>query len=109
MDLGFSIVLLIFGFVIGFVGGMVGLVLGVVRYPVVMNAEPSLSLTAGTNLGVSTLGAITASIRHYRQGNIRFRPFLILASTGATGAFIGSFLTGYVPIGLLLIRIICLA
>jgi uncharacterized protein len=96
MDLGFSLVLLILGFIIGFVGGMVGLVLGVVRYPVVMNAEPSLSLTAGTNLGVSTLGAISASIRHYRQGNILFRPFLILASTGAVGAFIGSFLTGYV-------------
>jgi uncharacterized protein len=105
MDLGFSLVLLILGFIIGFVGGMVGLVLGVVRYPVVMNAEPSLSLTAGTNLGVSTLGAISASIRHYRQGNILFRPFLILASTGAVGAFIGSFLTGYVPAPILLTAI----
>jgi uncharacterized membrane protein YfcA len=102
MDLGFSVVLLISGFAIGFVGGMVGLVLGVVRYPVVMNVEPSLSLTAGTNLGVSTLGAITATIRHYRQGNVRYRSFLVLAATGAAGAFIGSFLTGYVPVALLL-------
>jgi uncharacterized protein len=101
VDVLYVLVLTVSGFVIGFVGGMVGLVLGVVRYPVVLNAEPSLSLTAGTNLGVSTLGAITATLRHYRQGNIRYRPFMILAATGATGAFIGSFLTGFIPAGLL--------
>jgi uncharacterized membrane protein YfcA len=88
--------------VIGFVGGMVGLVLGVVRFPVVMSVETSVSITAGTNLGVSTLGAITAAIRHYRQNNIHFRVFVVMAITGAVGAFIGSFLTSYVPIVLLL-------
>ena len=98
-------VLALSGFVIGFVGGMVGLVLGVVRYPVVMSIETSVSITAGTNLGVSTLGAITAAIHHYRQKNIQFRAFIFLAITGAVGAFIGSFLTGYVPIALLLIAI----
>lgn len=36
-------------FVIGFVGGMVGLVLGVVRFPLVMSVETSVSITAGTN------------------------------------------------------------
>jgi uncharacterized protein len=105
VDILYVIVLAVSGFVIGFVGGMVGLVLGVVRYPIVLNVEPSLSLTAGTNLGVSTLGAITATIRHYRQGNIRYRPFIILAATGATGAFIGSFLTGFIPAALLLMVI----
>jgi uncharacterized protein len=102
MDLLYSFVLAVSGFAIGFVGGMVGLVLGVVRFPVVMNVEPSLSITAGTNLGVSTLGAITASIRHYRQRNIQLRTFTILAATGAVGAFLGSFLTGYIPVPLLL-------
>jgi uncharacterized protein len=81
---------------------MVGLVLGVVRFPVVMSVETSISITAGTNLGVSTLGAITAAIRHYRQNNIHFRVFVVMATTGAVGAFIGSFLTSYVPIVLLL-------
>ena len=38
--------------------------------------ETSVSITAGTNLGVSTLGAITAPIRHYRQRNIQFRAFV---------------------------------
>lgn len=102
MDLLYSCVLAVSGFAIGFVGGMVGLVLGVVRFPVVMNVEPSLSITAGTNLGVSTLGAIIASIRHYRQRNIQLRTFTILAATGAVGAFLGSFLTGYIPVPLLL-------
>ena len=101
MDILNLLALAVFGFVVGFVGGTVGLVLGVVRYPVELNAEPSLSLTAGTNLGVGTLGAITATIRHYRQGNIRYRPFIILAATGAIGAFIGSFLTGLIPAALL--------
>lgn len=67
--------------------------------------ETSVSITAGTNLGVSTLGAITAAIRHYRQRNIQFRAFVFLAATGAAGAFIGSFLTSYVPIAVLLLII----
>jgi uncharacterized protein len=102
MDIIYFLVLLLFGLVIGFVGGMVGLVLGVVRFPVVMSVETSVSITAGTNLGVSTLGAITAAIRHYRQKNIQFYAFVFLATAGAAGAFIGSFLTSYVPIALLL-------
>jgi uncharacterized membrane protein YfcA len=105
VDLVGPIVLAISGFVIGFVGGMVGLVLGVLRFPVVMSVETSTSLTAGTNLGISTLGAITAALRHYRLGNINFRLFLILGLTGAAGAFIGSFLTGYVPVSYLLVVI----
>ena len=84
---------------------MVGLVLGVVRFPLVMSVETSVSITAGTNLGVSTLGAITAAIRHYHQKNIQFRAFIFLATTGAAGAFIGSFFTSYVPIVLLLMII----
>ena len=101
----FFLVLALSGFVIGFVGGIIGLVLGVVRYPVIMSVESSVGIAAGTNLGVSTLGAITAAIRHYRQKNVQFRAFVFLATTGAVGAFIGSFLTGYVPIALLLIAI----
>jgi uncharacterized protein len=70
-----------------------------------MSVESSVSITAGTNLGVSTLGAMTAAIRHYRQKNIQLRAFLFLGITGGAGAFIGSFLTGYVPLALLLIVI----
>ncbi len=76
-----------------------------VRFPVVMSIETSASITAGTNLGISTLGAITAALRHYRLGNIHSRLSLILGLTGAAGAFIGSFLTGYIPVSFLLVLI----
>ncbi len=89
--------LAVIGLLIGFVGGMVGLVLGVVRFPVILDSETAASVTAGTNLGISMLGSITASIKHYRQNNIDFQIFIIMAITGAIGAFIGSFLTSYVP------------
>jgi uncharacterized protein len=94
--------LAVIGLLIGFVGGMVGLVLGVVRFPVILDSETAASVTAGTNLGISMLGSITASIKHYRQNNIDFQIFIIMAITGAIGAFIGSFLTSYVPTILLL-------
>ena len=84
---------------------MIGLVLGVVRFPIILSAETSVTITTGTNLGVSTLGAITAALRHYRQKNVQLRPFIFLASTGAVGAFIGSLLTGYVPFAILLVVI----
>jgi uncharacterized membrane protein YfcA len=60
---------------------MVGLVASVVRFPVVMSVEGSVSITAGTNLGVSTLGAITAAIGHYHQKNIQVGAFILLATT----------------------------
>jgi uncharacterized membrane protein YfcA len=90
------------GLLIGLVGGMVGLVLGVVRFPIVVTAETSASIVAGTNLGISTLGSIAAAIKHYKQNNIDFHVFKIMAITGSIGAFIGSFLTGFVPMTFLL-------
>jgi uncharacterized membrane protein YfcA len=90
------------GLFIGFVGGMVGLVLGVVRFPLVVSAESTASIVAGTNLGISTLGSIAATIKHYRQRNIDFQVFKIMAITGSIGAFIGSFLTSFVPMTFLL-------
>jgi uncharacterized membrane protein YfcA len=92
------IILSLSGLGIGFVGGMVGLVLGVLRFPLIMGVEVSASITAGTNIGISTLGAITSAIRHYRQNNIDFHIFLIMALTGSIGAFIGSFLTKQIPV-----------
>lgn len=105
MDLLNSIILASSGFTVGFVGGTSGLVLGVVRFPTVMNIETSVSTVAGTNLSISTLGAITAGIRHYQQGNVQFRAFVTFAVTGALGAFIGSFLIAYIPVTLLVTAI----
>jgi uncharacterized membrane protein YfcA len=54
---------------------------------------------------VSTLGAITAAIQHIRNRNISFTIFIIMAITGAIGAFYGASLTKNMPINLLLILI----
>lgn len=94
------------GGVIGFIGGMVGLVLGVIRFPFILEAETSASITAGTNLSISTLGAISGAINHYRQNNIDLKIFLIMALSGAIGAFVGSFLTDLVSVVVLLSIII---
>ncbi len=93
------------GLAIGFVGGMTGLVLGVLRFPLILSTEISAGMAAGTNIGVSTFGACTAAVRHLRQNNVHRRIFVIMASTGAGGAFLGSLLTNFVSIALLLIVI----
>ncbi len=83
MEVPYLIFYMIIGWVIGFIGGMVGLVLGTIRYPFIFGAENMTSVTAGTNLAISTLAAITASIRHYKNNNIDFNIFLIMAISGA--------------------------
>jgi uncharacterized membrane protein YfcA len=106
MDVVTMILYSVLGGVIGFVGGMVGLVLGVIRLPFILETESSTSITAGTNLSVSTLGAISGAINHYRQNNFDLKIFLIMAMSGAIGAFIGSFLTDLVSVVVLLCIII---
>jgi len=99
------------GFVVGFVGGMVGLVLGVLRLAFIIlgvessfspSSSSSVSVAAGTNIGVSTFGAAAAAIRHFRQKNISLQTFLIMAATGSIGGFFGSVFTKYIPVTLLL-------
>jgi uncharacterized protein len=91
------------GFIISFIGGMVGLVLGVIRLPFILSTGLSVTESVGTNIGVSTLGAITAAIQHIRNKSISFPIFIIMALTGAIGAFYGASLTKNVPINFLLI------
>ncbi len=85
-------------FIISFIGGLVGLVLGVIRLPFILSTGLSVTESVGTNIGVSTLGAITAAIQHIRNKNISFPIFIIMALTGAIGAFYGALLTKNVPI-----------
>ena len=107
MDINFSYILFlsIIGFIISFIGGMVGLVLGVIRLPFILSTGLNVTESVGTNIGVSTLGAITAAIQHIRNRNISFTTFIIMALTGAIGAFIGALLTKNVPINFFLILI----
>jgi uncharacterized membrane protein YfcA len=106
IDLLSIAVLGLLGLAIGFVGGLLGLVLGVLRFPLILSTSvASTAMVAGTNIGVSTLGATTAAIRHFRQHNVHLRIFLVMALTGAAGAFIGSMLTKQVPSTLLFVII----
>lgn len=93
------------GFIISFIGGMVGLVLGVIRLPFIVSTGLNVTKSIGTNIGVSTLGAITAAIQHIRKRNISFTIFIIMALSGAIGAFYSASLTKNVSINLLLILI----
>ena len=81
---------------------MVGLLLGVLRFPLIIGAETSVAVAAGTNIGISTMAAISTAVRHFRQNNVNTRIFLVMAITGAVGAFCGSLLTTYIPVALLL-------
>ncbi len=107
MEINFIYILFLstIGFIISFIGGMVGLVLGVIRLPFILSTGLNVTESVGTNIGVSTFGAITAAIQHIRNRNISFTIFIIMALTGAIGAFYGASLTKNVPINLLLILI----
>jgi uncharacterized membrane protein YfcA len=107
MEINFIYILFLstIGFIISFIGGMVGLVLGVIRLPFILSTGLSITESVGTNIGVSTLGAITAAIQHIRNRNTSFTIFIIMALTGAIGAFIGASLTKNVPINFFLILI----
>ena len=107
MEINFSYILFLsfIGFIISFIGGMVGLVLGIIRLPFILSTGLNVTESVGTNIGVSTLGAITAAIQHLRNKNISFTIFIIMALTGALGAFIGASLTKNVPINFFLILV----
>jgi uncharacterized membrane protein YfcA len=107
MEINFIYILFLssVGFIISFIGGMVGLVLGVIRLPFILSTGLGITESVGTNIGVSTLGAITAAIQHIRNKNILFTIFIIMAITGAIGAFIGASLTKNVPINFFLILV----
>ena len=95
MEINFIYILFLssISLLISFIGGLVGLVLGVIRLPFILSTGLSVTESIGTNIGVSTLGAITAAIQHIRNKNISFTIFIIMALTGAIGAFYGASLT----------------
>ena len=107
MEINFIYILFLstIGFIISFIGGMVGLVLGIIRLPFILSTGLNVAQSVGTNIGVSTLGAITAAIQHLRNKTISFTIFIIMALTGALGAFIGASLTKNVPINFFLILV----
>ncbi len=86
---------------IGLLGGMTGLVLGSLRLPLLLLLEHQDAVAAGTNIGVSGSGAVTATLRHWREGRIHWPLFWTMGSGSILGAFVGGYMSGSVPSDLL--------
>lgn len=93
------------GYFIGFIGGIVGLVLGVLRLPVIYLYAFSPSVAAGTNIGVSAMGAIAGLGRHIREGRVNYRVLAAMAVSSALGAFFVGYYSWVVPPWILLLMI----
>ncbi|MDA1348263.1 MAG: sulfite exporter TauE/SafE family protein [Chloroflexi bacterium] len=87
---------------IGVLGGFVGLALGSIRLPILLFVGMPVPTAAGTNILVSSLSAMTGSIRHVRGGRVDFKVVLTMGVPSVAGAFIGGFWSGAAPESLLL-------
>ncbi len=87
---------------VGVIGGAVGLALGTVRLPFLLLLGMPAPTAAGTNILVSTLGSLTGSYKHFREGRIDFYVVAVQGIPAIVGAFIGGFGAGWVQEGLLI-------
>jgi uncharacterized protein len=92
-------------FGVALAGGLVGLVLGNLRLPLVVLLAASPAAGAGTNLAISAVSAVTASVAHVRAGRINWRLFAWMAPPSIVGAVLGGYLSGVVPSQQLLLAI----
>ena len=89
-------------FVVGVLGGFVGLALGTMRLPVLLLLGFPASVSAGTNILVSTLSAAVGSVGHIKGGRVDWRVVWIMGMPAVIGAFIGGFASDLLPYSLLL-------
>ena len=87
--------------VVGVLGGFVGLALGTMRLPALLLIGIPAPSAAGVNIMVSSLSALTGSIRHLREGRVNLRIVLVMGVPAFVGAFIGGFGSGWAPEALL--------
>ena len=87
---GWKLVLVAFlGFAIGYMGAVMGLVLGVLRLPVIYILGLPAATAAGTNIGISAMGALAGSWRHLRDGRVNLRIVFYMGIPSLIGAFAG--------------------
>jgi uncharacterized membrane protein YfcA len=84
-------------FAVAVAGGVAGLVLGNLRLPVIVSVSSSPAAGAGANVAVSAIGALTASIAHWRGGRIDWRLFWWLAPPSLIGGIAGGLISGVLP------------
>jgi uncharacterized protein len=92
-------------FSVALAGGLVGIVLGNVRLPAVVLAASSAAAGAGTNLGISGVAALSASVAHVRAGRVNWRLFAWMAPPSMAGAVVGGLVSGALPEDVLLVVI----
>lgn len=92
-----AIFLTVLSFGVGVLGGVVGLALGAMRLPFLLLLGMPPPVAAGTNILVSTLSAVTGSVRHLREGRVDFRVVAVQGIPAVVGAFIGGFASGMAP------------
>ena len=81
---------------VGIIGGAVGLALGTVRLPFLLLLGMPAPTAAGTNILVSTLGSLTGSYKHFREGRVDFYVVAVQGAPAVVGAFIGGFSAAWV-------------
>lgn len=86
----------IVGLMIGILAGITGLPLGALRLPVVYAIVPTPHIAAGTNLGIDTLTATTASHRYWKEGLVNISVIIFMGGFSCIGAFLGGYSSKYV-------------
>jgi len=81
----------------GVLGGAVGLALGTMRLPFLLLLGMPAPVAAGTNILVSTLSAVTGTVRHLRERRVDPRVVAVQGIPAVVGAFIGGFASGLAP------------
>ena len=94
--------LIVLSFGVGVLGGFVGLALGTMRLPAILLLGTPAPIAAGTNILVSTLSALTGSVRHLREGRVSLPIVIWMGVPAMVGALIGGFASGQIPEGLLI-------
>lgn len=97
-----AIFLTLLSYGVGILGGAVGLALGTMRLPFLLLLGMPAPVAAGTNILVSTLSAVTGSVRHLRERRVDARVVAVQGIPAIVGAFIGGFASGLAPESLLI-------
>lgn len=91
------------GLVLGLLLGITGAGGSLVALPLLLSLHLPLRDAIGVSLGAVALSAMVGAIPRARQGQVAWRPVLILAVMGLPGTALGQWLGGYVPEGALIV------
>ncbi|MFQ5862787.1 MAG: sulfite exporter TauE/SafE family protein [Candidatus Brocadiales bacterium] len=108
LELVFNLKLLfgaVVGLTIGTLAGITGMPLGALRLPAVYLIVPTPHIAAGTNLGVDTLTATTASYRYWKARLVDITVLLFMGGFSCIGSFLGGYSSKYVSYKWLLVFI----